>query len=570
MLVEESSKSQSGHFKSFRDGSFFKENPLLSREELSIAVGLYIDDLEICNPLGTSRKKHKVCAVYWVIANLPIKYRSSLSSIYLAVLCNSNDVKTYGYEKILEPLLKDIELLEKQGLFIQRLGASIKGTVLFVSTDNLGAHSLAGFQESFNVDKCCRFCLVSRKDIQTTEVRSGLFPLRTKLSHEANVLELKQNENVQSVDGIKRVCVLNRLTYFHTSTGFPPDFLHDLLEGIVPVELSLCLKKLISNKYFTLDELNTAIQSFPYSFSDKTNRPQRIPHTFRINGSIGGNGHENWTLLRLLPLMISELVPDNDKTWGVLLELKDIVELLASPYFTTESLCYLEAKISGHRQLLQEAFPDFTLKPKHHFVEHYPFLIRCFGPLLDCWTIRFEAKHSFFKKVVRDVNNFKNILLTLATRHQLMLAYYFDMPSLFKPPVEVGSVSVVSPVILDNSVKQAIRLKYKDLKSVSLATSVTLHGTKYSEGMFVSVGNTSGLPDFGKILKVLIVGNKASFIIEPFLAWFLEHLRCYELTRKPSTDLLVAEPTELNDYFPLAPYMVQGRLLVSPKVFLLH
>lgn len=59
------------------------------------------------------------------------------------------------------------------------------------------------------------------------------------------------------------------------------------------------------------------------------------------------------------------------------------------------------------------------------------------------------------------------------------------MPSLFKPPVEVGSVSLVSLDILDDSVKQAIRLKHKDVNTVSLATSVTVHGTKYSEGMFL-------------------------------------------------------------------------------------
>ncbi len=198
------------------------------------------------------------------------------------------------------------------------------------------------------------------------------------------------------VDGVKSDCVLNKLTYFHTVTGFPPDVLHDLLEGIVPVELSLCLGKLISDKYFTLEELNTAIQSFPYSFSDKTNRPQRLTQTFKVNGTIGGNGHENWTLLRLLPLMVGHLVPENNTTWRILLELKDIVELLASSVFTTESLCYLEYKISVHRQFLQDDFPDFKLRPKHHFIEHFPFLIRCFGLSLDCWTIRFEAKHSFF------------------------------------------------------------------------------------------------------------------------------------------------------------------------------
>ncbi len=81
--------------------------------------------------------------------------------------------------------------------------------------------------------------------------------------------------------------------------------------------------------------------------------------------------------------MIGELIPENDVTLGVILKLKDIVELLATPSFTDQTLCYLEENISVHRQLLQDAFPDCKLRPKHHFVEHYPYLILCFGPLLD-------------------------------------------------------------------------------------------------------------------------------------------------------------------------------------------
>lgn len=60
-------------YKTYRDGLYYKDNSLLSSEDLSIALGLYIDDLEVCNPLGTSKKKHKVCAVYWVISNVPIR-----------------------------------------------------------------------------------------------------------------------------------------------------------------------------------------------------------------------------------------------------------------------------------------------------------------------------------------------------------------------------------------------------------------------------------------------------------------------------------------------------------------
>lgn len=58
---------ENSQYKTYRDGLYYKDNILLSSEDLSIALGLYIDDFEVCNPLGTSKKKYKVCAVYWVI-----------------------------------------------------------------------------------------------------------------------------------------------------------------------------------------------------------------------------------------------------------------------------------------------------------------------------------------------------------------------------------------------------------------------------------------------------------------------------------------------------------------------
>lgn len=167
-----------------------------------------------------------------------------------------------------------------------------------------------------------------------------------------------------------------------------------MLEGIVPVELCICLSDLIAKRYFTLNYLNDGIASFPFQFSDKTNRPQTIQTNFSKKGTIGGNGHENWMLLRFLPLLIGHNIPEGEQTWSVVLELKDIVELLSSPSFTTETLTYLQAKISDHRQLLLEAFPDAKLRPKHHYLEHYPALIKKFGPLIEFWTMRFEAKHS--------------------------------------------------------------------------------------------------------------------------------------------------------------------------------
>lgn len=104
--IQATKTAQEGHYVTHQDGSYFKENALLSSsDELKLPLILSIDDLEIANPLGTSQKIHKLCSVYWVLADLPSKYRSSLHVIQLAALCKESDIEKYGYERALAPLL---------------------------------------------------------------------------------------------------------------------------------------------------------------------------------------------------------------------------------------------------------------------------------------------------------------------------------------------------------------------------------------------------------------------------------------------------------------------------------
>ncbi|XP_041951021.1 uncharacterized protein LOC121711457 isoform X1 [Alosa sapidissima] len=298
--IQEANSSSCDHYSSHRDGSYFQENTfLLMPGDLKIPVLLYIDDLEIANPLGTSRKIHKLCAVYWVFL------------------------------------------------------------------------------------------------IQSHEVADGTFNMRTMTSHDLNAQNVLCGDGTPEC-GVKADCVFRQsLRHFHPITGFPPDILHDLLEGIVPVELPLCLQEMIRLKYFTLDFLNTKICTFPYKGTDKSDKPKPIPKTFMAKKTIGGNAHENAALIPLLPFLIGSLVPEGDYAWEVLMDLKDIVELSLSPTFTEGTICYLQSKITDHRQVLSEVFPQFTLKAKHHYIEHYPELIRRFGPLVNLWTMRFEGKIAF-------------------------------------------------------------------------------------------------------------------------------------------------------------------------------
>lgn len=270
-------------------------------------------------------------------------------------------------------------------------------------------------------------------------------------------------------------------------------------------------------------------------------------------------------MLRLLPFVIGSKVPEDDGAWNVLMDLKDMVELIICPVFTDESIQYLQMKIQDHRRMLQEVFPDFTLRPKHHYTEHYPDLIRCFGPLVHLWTMRFEGKHSFFKRVVHDTQNFKNILKTLANRHQHMMAYSLSAPAFFKPHQQTSSISSVMVQGLPDVAKTYVE-HMTDSSIIYRTSVVNVDGIDYGVEMFVSVVQEGGLPQFSKIEQIFLVDNQIVFLCKRHTSYYIEHLRSYELS---PGNLTVHRLKELNDIMPLSAYRTDGRLLLTSRRFIL-
>lgn len=129
--------------------------------------------------------------------------------------------------------------------------------------------------------------------------------------------------------------------------------------------------------------INELIKEFPYKWSDNPDAPLPVPLNFAARKIVGGNAHENWALLRLFPLIVGETIPQSEPTWLVLLNLKDIVELILSSVHTDSTTCFLDSKFSEHRHRYLEAFPQERLILKHHFLEHFPQLIKAFGPLVS-------------------------------------------------------------------------------------------------------------------------------------------------------------------------------------------
>ena len=115
-----------------------------------------------------------------------------------------------------------------------------------------------------------------------------------------------------------------------------------LISAVSEQLLSPRVSLLVLNRY---SECRLSLSVVP----DKTNAPQPVSVNFATRKSLGGNDHENWTLLRLLPLMVGPKIPEGGPAWEVLLVLKNIVELVVNQVHTEKTICFLDIKISEHK-----------------------------------------------------------------------------------------------------------------------------------------------------------------------------------------------------------------------------
>lgn len=85
------------------DGEVYKSHPLFVKQNHAIQIQLFFDEFETANPLGSKRGIHKLGALYFTLRNFSPKHNSNLQNIHLVALFHAQNVKTYGFSKILDP-----------------------------------------------------------------------------------------------------------------------------------------------------------------------------------------------------------------------------------------------------------------------------------------------------------------------------------------------------------------------------------------------------------------------------------------------------------------------------------
>jgi len=314
---------------------------------------------------------------------------------------------------------------------------------------------------------------------------------------------------------------------------------------------------------FSLEIFNARLQHFDCSRSYGKNIPISISSNALNAQNLIISASEMVFLIEHLGILIGDLVPVNNTVWEVFLLLREIINIIMSSSFTYATTQLLETLISKHHSLYMEVFEE-PLKPKHHFIVHYPQLLRRLGPLKHLSCFRFEAKHKQFKEHAKTIRSRRNCPYTLALKHQLILSHRFFSKKGFFNRLSLGPTLRQELIDLHDYLDFKNILPWNIQYEYILDIWVKMNGITYHKNMAIAMHVNDNIIVFGEIYY-MIINNKRqiSFLcIEFHTKAINRHYCAFEVIKKPVWRFIKLE--NLFSYIPKNVHMMSdGNLYIS-------
>lgn len=388
-----------------------------------VPLALYMDDFEPNNVIGSHSTLYKIGGVYISIPALPLSLATQIKNIFVASLHFSDDRaidrQEYGLTNILRPVIESLKSLSENGIDIELPNGATEKLyfcLAYIHGDNLGLNEILGFRRSFRCDYYCRVCKASKKECwklckEVPEL------LRNRENYENDLL----TNDVKKTGIESKCCLHDSDLLFDVTENCVLDAMHDLLEGVCKYDVAyILLDMIVKKKYFSVETLNYRMEYFDYGHNDSSNKPIGFDLAKLKKLNVKMSAAEMLTFVRYAPLIFGDLVPEDSKSWQLFLLMREIVFLIIAPAIKKESLIYLATLIEEHNMLFQKLF-DTHLRPKFHFLTHYPSIIRLSGPPVFYWSMRQEAKHKDSKLYCKINANRMNVLKSVCWKHQMQL-----------------------------------------------------------------------------------------------------------------------------------------------------
>ena len=78
-----------------------------------------------------------------------------------------------------------------------------------------------------------------------------------------------------------------------------------------------------------------------------------------------------WCFGRFLPLLIGDLIPENNEYWNAFIVFLKIMEYTFAPVLTIDKLDYLQTLIQDFLIEFKRLYPERPLTPKAHYLVHF-------------------------------------------------------------------------------------------------------------------------------------------------------------------------------------------------------
>jgi len=514
-------KNENNLLSNFVQGKLWEKKISQYKGKIVFPYFIYIDDFEINNPLGSHSNYQSISAIYY---SFPlIENNSKLSNIFLAALIKSIDLKEFGNDPCLSQLIDEINYLEKEGInIVTETGEFHVYFILgIILGDNLGLNSILEFGKSFSSNYYCRFCK-SHKSISNTLCEESPSCMRNIINYQEDVAKMNFSET-----GINKDSILNSIYSFHVVENYCIDVMHDVFEGVCHYDMCNIIKYYTSTQIFSLSTLNIRKTNFNYGPIEIGNVSPEITEMHLNKFRLKMSAREMMTFVHFFSIMIGDLIPENDEVWNFFLTLIKIVDILLSFQFTESKILNLKQLICQHNSMYVRLFND-TLKPKHHFLIHYPTIIQYSGPPRHYWCFRFEGKHKELKMYARATSSRKNITLTLAKKFQYKFAHILLQPS--NQELILKEKYIVHSLHLDK-ICDTFSLTSVDFVCYN---QIEFMGTNYKNGYYL----TRFIEEMNllEILEIIVFNNpliKIHIIVKQIkLEYFHSHFEAFEVNNE--------------------------------------
>ena len=491
----------------------------------------------------------------------------------------SEDIATYGFDIILEPFLNDLKQLSMPDWYPINLkdGETIRIRASLVAhvADNPAAHQAIGLKESVvGALRKCRFCNADNNAMQNG-FREDDFEAQTLKKHleQCSVISgatQTLKDHYRTSYGINRKSIPTEFPHFDMFKQTPPGVMHVFLEGVLPLILQALIKHYVDTKVTNLATINSAIQSFPYSYMEITDKPNYMREK-DLHGSttLNQDAAKCHLLFCIFPFVVGDSINFSDSHWELYTLLSDITEICFASVVSLKTIAPLKENVAEYLRLFKELFPEQPFTLKQHYLVHFPKVILLLGPLINLWAMRFEAKHQYFKDL-KKILNFKNICLSLSNHHQKKAAMNRSAASIFKGneygPVQHPKGEELSRI--KDRISSTLALDPNSINNVESFKWIKLHGTKYIEDkcyltiQFDDVDH----PVFGQLSGIFELN--ISFVVFDVVCLetvgYDETLKAFEV-RPQASGITSITPDMLITHTPLAMYTYHGSSYIKLK-----